>query len=180
MKRERGAAGWLQPAGGTQQPVLEMCWNKDGGSPRCGTPDSQSQVGISSLATHQTSVAAEANKHPVGSRRLSERLGGRWLEVLRALPGVWKLMRLISTGSVGWCGVMSALLSRHFVRGSDSFLLRLQRATRRRRDARGLGEGGGGERRTAQQTNKKYRFGVGQTLTWKQKKRAENAATEVH
>lgn len=40
-----------------------------------------------------------------------------------ALPGVWKLMRLTSTGSVGWWGVMSALFSRHFVRGSDSFLL---------------------------------------------------------
>lgn len=34
-------------------------------------------------------------------------------------------MRLISTGSVGWWVVMSALFSRHFVRGSDSFLLRL-------------------------------------------------------
>lgn len=46
-----------------------------------------------------------------------------------SLPGVWKLMRLISTGSVGWWGVMSALLSRHFVRGSDSFLLRLESKT---------------------------------------------------
>lgn len=45
------------------------------------------------------------------------------------LPGVWKLIRLISTGSVGWWGVMSALLSRHFVRGSDSFLLRLESKT---------------------------------------------------
>lgn len=50
-----------------------------------------------------------------------------WMCVcLFPLPGVWKLMRLISTGSVGWWGVMSALFSRHFVRGSDSFLLRLQ------------------------------------------------------
>lgn len=45
------------------------------------------------------------------------------------VPAVWKLMRLISTGSVGWCGVISALLSRHFVRGSDSFLLRLKSNT---------------------------------------------------
>lgn len=28
--------------------------------------------------------------------------------------------------SVGWCGVISALFRRHFVRGSDSFLLRLR------------------------------------------------------
>lgn len=41
----------------------------------------------------------------------------------RAVPGVWKLIRLISTGSLGWWGARSALLSRHFVRGSESFRL---------------------------------------------------------
>lgn len=43
-------------------------------------------------------------------------------------------MRLISTGSVGWWGVMSALLSRHFVRGSDSFLLRLESKTNEQKE----------------------------------------------
>lgn len=38
-------------------------------------------------------------------------------------PGVWKLMRLISTGSLGWWGARSALFSRHLVRGSESFRL---------------------------------------------------------
>jgi len=41
------------------------------------------------------------------------------------LPGVWKLMRLISTGSVGWWAISSALLKRLLVPGSESlrFLL---------------------------------------------------------
>jgi hypothetical protein len=39
------------------------------------------------------------------------------------IPGVWKLMRLISTGSLGWWGARSALFSRHLVRGSESLRL---------------------------------------------------------
>lgn len=39
------------------------------------------------------------------------------------IPGVWKLMRLISTGSLGWWGARSALFRRHLVRGSESFRL---------------------------------------------------------
>lgn len=39
------------------------------------------------------------------------------------LPGVWKLIRLISTGSLGWCGARSALFRRHLVRGSESLRL---------------------------------------------------------
>lgn len=39
------------------------------------------------------------------------------------LPGVWKLMRRISTGSLGWWGARSALFRRHLVRGSESLRL---------------------------------------------------------
>lgn len=39
------------------------------------------------------------------------------------LPGVWKLILLISTGSLGWWGAISALFRRHLVRGSESFRL---------------------------------------------------------
>lgn len=57
-------------------------------------------------------------------------------------------MRLISTGSVGWWGVMSALLSRHLVRGSDSFLLRL-----RGRGGAGKERGGGRRGGVAEKRN---------------------------
>lgn len=50
------------------------------------------------------------------------------------LPGVWKLMRLISTGSLGWWGVISALFSKHLIRGSES--LRLLEGENRRRQER--------------------------------------------
>ena len=39
------------------------------------------------------------------------------------IPGVWKLMRLISTGSVGWWAIISALLKRLLVPGSESLRL---------------------------------------------------------
>lgn len=59
-------------------------------------------------------------------------------------------MRLISTGSVGWWGVMSALLSRHLVRGSDSFLLRLRggREGVEKKQGGAVEGGAGGRRRT--------------------------------
>lgn len=43
------------------------------------------------------------------------------------VPGVWKLMRLISTGSVGWWAIISALLNRLLVPGSESLRLLLKR-----------------------------------------------------
>lgn len=46
------------------------------------------------------------------------------------IPGVWKLMRLISTGSLGWWGARSALFSRHLVRGSESLRLLWRRKRR--------------------------------------------------
>lgn len=44
----------------------------------------------------------------------------------RCIPGVWKLMRLISTGSVGWWAIISALLKRLLVPGSESLRLLLR------------------------------------------------------
>ncbi len=49
------------------------------------------------------------------------------------VPGVWKLMRLISTGSVGLCAIISALLSKHLVPGSDSLRLLMSENTHRTR-----------------------------------------------
>ncbi|TNN23660.1 hypothetical protein EYF80_066218 [Liparis tanakae] len=65
-------------------------------------------------------------KDPRTRRPEDPRTQGPEDQSVASVPGVWKLMRLISTGSVGWCGAMSALFSRHLVRGSASFLLRLQ------------------------------------------------------
>ncbi len=48
------------------------------------------------------------------------------------VPGVWKLMRLISTGSVGLCAIISALLSKHLVPGSDSLRLLMSENTHER------------------------------------------------
>lgn len=48
----------------------------------------------------------------------------------KRVPGVWKLMRLISTGSLGWWGARSALFSRHLVRGSESLRLLWRRERR--------------------------------------------------
>lgn len=42
------------------------------------------------------------------------------------IPGVWKLIRLISTGSVGWWAIISALLNRLLVPGSESLRLLLR------------------------------------------------------